>query len=211
MRATESFGVGQEPIRRPVDIQVARAWAPELPTVLDPAEVAGLRATLDEIPSPAYVVWADGRIALANAVGRAACDIDLPLVTARLVSSLEGRDRTYRVTRILAPGKPSHYVAVRRREPTDPAERLAAATVKWGATPRQSEILAQLALGKANKAIADALGCAGPTVEIHVSTLLKKSGCGSRSELVSRFWSQPIGFAPTATMEPASAGIGQAA
>jgi DNA-binding CsgD family transcriptional regulator len=211
MRAAESFGVGQEPVRRPVHIQVVRAWAKGVAAFLDPAEVAGLEAALAEIPSPAYVVWADGRIALANAVGRAACDRESSLVAGRLVASLEGRDRTYRVTRILSPGTPSHYLAVQRREPTDPAERVAAAAVKWGATPRQSEVLALLALGKANKTIAAALGCAGPTVEIHVSTLLKKSGCGSRCELVSRFWSQPIGFAPTATVDLASAEIGQAA
>jgi DNA-binding CsgD family transcriptional regulator len=211
MRAAESFGVGQEPRRRPAHIQVVRAWAQGAPAVLDPAEVAGLEAALAEIPSPAYVVWADGRIALANAVGRAACDRESSLVAGRLVASLEGRDRTYRVTRILSPGKPSHYLAVQRREPTDPADRLAAAAVKWGATPRQSEVLALLALGKANKTIADALGCAGPTVEVHVSTLLKKSGCESRCELVSRFWSQPIGFSPAATVDLPWAETGQAA
>jgi DNA-binding NarL/FixJ family response regulator len=211
MRAAESFGVGQEPSGRPVHIQVARAWSQAVPAILHPAEGAGLEAALAEIPSPAYVVWADGRIALANALGRAACDGDLPLVAARLGASLEGRDRTYRVTRILSPGTPSHYLAVRRREPTDAAERLAAAAVKWGATPRQSEVLALLALGKANKTIADALGCAGPTVEIHVSSLLKKSGCESRGELVSRFWSEPIGFATTATVGLASTENQQAA
>jgi DNA-binding CsgD family transcriptional regulator len=210
MRAAESFGAVQEQSRRPIHIQVAPDRPQEASALLDPAEVAGLEAALAEIPSPAYVLWADGRVALANAIGRAAYEREMPLVAARLLASLGRRDDTYRVTRILSPGAPSHFMAVRRREPMDPADRLAVAAVKWGATPRQSEVLRLLALGKANKTIADALGCAVPTVEVHVRTLLKKAGCESRCELVSRFWSQPIGVAPTATAGLESREMGQA-
>ena len=161
--------------------------------VLNPDEAAGLSAALDEIPSSAFVIWADGSVALANVAGQSASDRDPELVASSLLASLGGRDGTFRVRRILSPGAPSHYIAVQQGEAEDPAPRVAAAAVRWGVTPRQAEVLGLLALGQANKTIAQALGCAGATVEIHVSTLLKKSGCESRCELVSKFWSGPIG------------------
>jgi hypothetical protein len=39
------------------------------PPELDPAEAAALAAALDEIPTAAFVVWADGRIACSNQPG----------------------------------------------------------------------------------------------------------------------------------------------
>jgi DNA-binding CsgD family transcriptional regulator len=173
---------------------------------LDPGEAAGLAAALDEIPSPAFVIWADGRVAFANPAGRASSDRAPELIASRLLASLGGRDDTFRVTRILSPGAPSHYIAVQCRGTADPSARVAAAIPSWGITPRQAEVLALLALGQANKTIADALGCAGATVEIHVTSLLKKSGCESRSELVSRFWSEPI--VPRRPVVPAADGLG---
>jgi DNA-binding CsgD family transcriptional regulator len=169
-----------------------RTSAPAPPPALDRAEAAGLVAALDEIPSPAFVLWADGRIALANGPGEAATRRAPQGVASRLRASLAGHDEAFRVTPIRSPGAPSHFLVVQRRGTADPAPRVAAAMAHWGVTARQGQVLALLALGQANKAIAVALGCASSTVEIHVSALLAKSGCQSRSELVSRFWSEPI-------------------
>jgi len=69
--------------------------------------------------------------------------------------------------------------------------RLAAAARRWGLTPRQGEVVALAAGGLSNRAIADALGCAEGTVELHVTAVLRKAGCRSRTELVARFWSEP--------------------
>ena len=160
---------------------------------LDPAEAAGLAAALEEIPSAAWVVWADGRVALANGAGRSASDGVPEIAPPRLWACLDGRDDALRVTRILAPGAPPHYLAVRRRGAEDPAARVAAAASRWALTPGQSRVLALLALGQPNKAIASALGCAEATVEVHVTALLAKSGCASRCQLVSRLWSEPVG------------------
>jgi DNA-binding CsgD family transcriptional regulator len=159
---------------------------------LEAAEAAGLAAALDEIPSPAFVIWADGSIAVANDSGRAASAWAPELVASQLLASLGGRDESFRVTRIASPGAPSHFLAVQRRGAVDPAERVATAASTWGLTPRQEEVLALLVLGRSNKAMADALGCASSTVEIHVTALLSRSDCESRCELVSRFWSEPI-------------------
>jgi DNA-binding CsgD family transcriptional regulator len=160
--------------------------------MLAPAEAAGLEAALGEIPSPAFVLWTDGRVALANTPGRAASLRDPETVAARLLASLDGRDDTLRVTPIHSPGVARHYLVVQQPGTLDPGPRVTAATARWGITPRQGEVLALLALGQSNKAIAGALGCAGSTVEIHVTALFAKSGCQSRSELISRFWSEPI-------------------
>ena len=160
---------------------------------LEPGEAAGLAAALEEIPSPAFVIWADGSVAFANASGRAAMERGTELVASRLLASLGRGDGTFRITPVLAPGTPKHFIAVQNQEAEDPALRVAAAAANWGVTPRQAEVLALLALGQPNKTIASTLGCAGATVEIHVSALFKKSGCESRCELVSRLWSGPIG------------------
>jgi DNA-binding CsgD family transcriptional regulator len=184
MRTAESVGVTRER-RISLPLHVVQQD-------LDPAEAAGLAAALDEVPFSAFVIWADGRVALANAAGRAARELAPELVASSLLASLGGRDDTFRVRRILSPGAPSHFVAVQQGKPEDPVPRVAAAVASWGVTPRQAEVLGLLALGQANKTIASTLGCAGATVEIHVSTLLKKSGCQSRCELVSKFWSRPI-------------------
>ncbi|MBS1109487.1 MAG: transcriptional regulator, LuxR family [Anaeromyxobacteraceae bacterium] len=163
---------------------------------LEPAEAAALAVALDEIPAAAFVVWADGRIVCSNRPGRAALERAPDDVASGLLASLGGTGGAFRVTRVLAPGAPNHYIAVQVEGAVDPAPRVAAATASMGFTPRQAQVLRLLALGRSNKAIANELGCAESTVEIHVTAVLGKSRCGSRCELVSRFWSEPMNRAP---------------
>lgn len=58
----------------------------------------------------------------------------------------------------------------------------------WGLSPRQSRVLGELVLGKSNKEIADALGCAEVTVEYHLSAIRRKTGLRGRTALIARFW-----------------------
>lgn len=53
-------------------------------------------------------------------------------------------------------------------------------------TAREQEVLGLLAEGRANKEIAEELGCTVRTVEFHISNLLRKVGVSSRLELVAR-------------------------
>lgn len=161
--------------------------------MLEPTEAAALAAVLEEIPSAAFVLWADGRIACDNRIGHSARELAPDSIDAGLLESLGGRSEAYRVTRILAPGAPRHFLAVQAGGAVDPGPRLADAASRFGFTPRQTQVLGLLALGRSNKAIGSALGCAEATVEIHVTALLAKSGCGSRLELMSRVWSGPFG------------------
>jgi DNA-binding NarL/FixJ family response regulator len=54
-----------------------------------------------------------------------------------------------------------------------------------------ADVLAQVVVGRSNKAVAATLACAESTIEIHVSALLEKAACDSRAQLVARFWSEP--------------------
>ena len=164
--------------------------------VLDPGEAAGLSAALDEIPSPAFVIWADGHVALANGSGRASSDRSPEAVASHLLASLGGREATFRVTRIHSPGGSSHFLAVEQLGAIDLPARVRDAAARWGATPRQTQVLELLALGQPNKAIASTLGCAPSTVELHVTALLRKSGCEGRCEMVSTLWSGAAGQRP---------------
>jgi DNA-binding CsgD family transcriptional regulator len=147
---------------------------------------------LDEIPSAAYVVWGDGAIAFANDAGADEFARAPEETKLAIVESLGGHGDSFHVKRIAVAGTPSHFLAVRRGGPADTESRLRIAAGGLEATPRQAEVLSLLVRGRSNKAIATELGCAEATVEIHVGVLLKKSGCGSRCELVSRFWSGPM-------------------
>jgi DNA-binding CsgD family transcriptional regulator len=75
-------------------------------------------------------------------------------------------------------------------ESAGPGERIDRATQQWTLTPRQIKVLEVLVQGKSNKEIANALGCAENTVELHVTQLLKRAKVTSRGELIARFWSE---------------------
>ena len=51
-------------------------------------------------------------------------------------------------------------------------------------TPAEQQVLNQLMRGLSNKAIAQVLVLSHRTIECHVSNLLAKSGCRSRSQLL---------------------------
>ncbi|BDG04541.1 response regulator transcription factor [Anaeromyxobacter oryzae] len=53
-------------------------------------------------------------------------------------------------------------------------------------TPREREVLALLAEGLANKAIASRLGISEHTAKFHVNAILSKLGAGSRAEAIVR-------------------------
>ena len=55
-------------------------------------------------------------------------------------------------------------------------------------TPRETEILRLVLLGKDNQNIAAELWLAPGTVKVHVHNILKKTGDASRQELIQGFW-----------------------
>lgn len=69
-----------------------------------------------------------------------------------------------------------------RNDPLSPA-RL---RESWQLTARESEVLGEVAAGRSNKEIAVRLECSARTVDVHVSSLLRKAQCTSRAELIAR-------------------------
>jgi DNA-binding CsgD family transcriptional regulator len=80
------------------------------------------------------------------------------------------------------------------RRPRSEAPRVTGVLAAQGVTPREAEVLAQIAAGRSNREIAGALHLSVRTVEKHVERLLMKTG-HSRSELA---W-----FAEGAGVQPA--------
>jgi DNA-binding CsgD family transcriptional regulator len=58
----------------------------------------------------------------------------------------------------------------------------------YGLSDRQFEVLEEIIAGCGNKEIALRLGCAESTVELHVTTLLRKLGVHSRAQLIAKCW-----------------------
>jgi DNA-binding NarL/FixJ family response regulator len=63
---------------------------------------------------------------------------------------------------------------------------LEAARRVWGLSPGQLRVLEVLLTGASNKEIACALQCAEVTVENHLTSLYRRSGARSRTDLVCR-------------------------
>jgi predicted ATPase/DNA-binding CsgD family transcriptional regulator/transcriptional regulator with XRE-family HTH domain len=126
-----------------------------IPPVYRPAyerDVAALRATLDE---PTFAaMWAEGRV--------------MPLKQILAEQLNLGQERT----------------VAQARAPYAPSPRLAPATAerRVSLTRREQQVLALLATGATNRAIAGQLGIAERTAEIHVSNILGKLDLTSRTE-----------------------------
>ena len=75
--------------------------------------------------------------------------------------------------------------AGRRLMPSRVAERLAEYFPKFVLTPRETEVLALVADGLANREIAAQIGTASGTVKIHVQNILDKLGAADRTQAVT--------------------------
>ncbi len=67
-------------------------------------------------------------------------------------------------------------------------------------TPAEARVLAELRQGRSNKAIAAALVLSPRTIESHMSSLLAKTGCHSRTELL--LWSLQTHLEPGDMLRP---------
>lgn len=144
-------------------------------------------ALLEDTSAPAFLVSQTGTVAHANQAGRAALKRNRRIAVDLVESRETHPDRT-RVLEVEAPGLARHLVIVQRGETERAEPRVAAAARLWRLTPRQAEVLALVVRGESNKAIAASFGCSERTIELHVSAILDKSDCISRSSLFAAVW-----------------------
>jgi DNA-binding CsgD family transcriptional regulator len=145
---------------------------------------AALAAALEAIPSPTFVLRVPSTVLHANRRGRSLLADDRERVLATLIDGSAARG----ALRFPVDSEPNHQLVVLRDLAGDSSSRLPTVAQRWGLTPRQSAVLALVAQGESNRAVAAKLGCSEKTVELHVSALLAKTRCSSRSQLVASFW-----------------------
>jgi DNA-binding NarL/FixJ family response regulator len=150
---------------------------------------AALATALEAIRSPAFVVSIPDTVLRANSRGRELLDSSPEGVLALLRDASSASPKA--PVRIPVEGAPGHLLVILHDREADARSRLATVTPRWGLTPRQAGVLALVAQGESNRNVAGRLGCSEKTVELHVSALLAKTRCSSRSQLVARFWTDP--------------------
>lgn len=157
---------------------------------VDRAQLAkqGLAAVLERFGRPAYLVDARGQLLHANTSGIALHDADPRALRATLDAAIKG-DPSSEVELVPLGGKPPSWMAILAERDAATA-RLKAFSSQWGLTPRQTDVMRELARGESNREIAAALGCSERTVELHVTAILQKVGADSRSAAVATFWAQ---------------------
>jgi DNA-binding CsgD family transcriptional regulator len=145
---------------------------------------------MEGIGAPAYMLRG-GVVVHANAAGEAELARDRQATLDLLRDHVQGRSRgAFALARHRAPGAPEHVLAIGRYRTADTTSRAAALGRRWGLTEAQRRVLALVGTGVSNKAAAAALRCAESTVEFHLTAVLARAGCASRSELVARFWTE---------------------
>ena len=144
-------------------------------------------ALVEAFPAAAFVVRGDGRIEHANAAARARLGADAALPQA-LAAAVAGRPAPEVRVYPLSPGGAA-LVVLASDSPGRVEARVRDLAPAWSLTQRQQQVAMLIARGRTNKDIAVALGCTERGIEYHVTNLLDRTGCRSRSELIARLWS----------------------
>ena len=149
------------------------------PTAADAALWATAADAFDDLPRPyaaAYCRFRQAEAALSGRLDRAAASVPLRIAldAARALGAV-GLRRDIEV------------LARRGRLELEPetsaeAEREESLERRLGLTPRETEVLRLLTAGRTNREIARSLGIAEKTVGVHVSHILAKLGCKTRTQ-----------------------------
>jgi len=147
---------------------------------------AGLEAALEALGTPAFVAYASGEVVHASASGRELLERHPSDTRAALRHAIARRTSASFTARLAAPGAPDCYLVILRDHDGTLESRLAEASRRWRLTARECEVLRAVVDGDAGKEIALKLRMH----ERHVTHLLKKARCDSRSRLIARFWTR---------------------
>lgn len=155
-------------------------------TLLDAQIVAaGLEAALEALGAPSFIARADGALPHASASGRALVERDPRGTRRRVREAITRRPAGTSVARLGAEG---FYLVVLRENDGTLEGRLREAKHTWRLTPREVDVLRGVAAGSAGKEIALQLGIHPGSVERHMTSILRKARCDSRTRLVAKLW-----------------------
>jgi DNA-binding NarL/FixJ family response regulator len=133
----------------------------------------------------AFVVTSRGRIVHANSSGRALMRAQRASTEARIASS------PLRFA-VPGPGRSTHELVLLDPGRDEALLRAEAMGALLGLSGQERRVLGLLANGLSNRQIAVELGCVEKTAEAHVSGILAKTNCPSRTSLVARFWTHAL-------------------
>ncbi len=156
---------------------------------------ATLHAALGAIEEPTVVVHRSGRPVLANARGRdwlASSTTELASLVEAAISSGPGQQPAgFRVSPIQGRHGAELFLVVGRSSGTRSEQRMLQAASRWRLTRAETRVFKRLGRGITNRAIARELDCSIRTVELHVSSILKKAQVKSRAELIVKLLGTP--------------------
>lgn len=159
-------------------------------------QLSCLSSALDAVGGAAVICSPEGHVLHANAAARMRLDSGDGVLAATLQDALkrhaanEALPAGVELSSIGAVGMRPCHLVVFRAGPKDLAGRLREATVRWGFTSRQLDVLALLVAGEMNRTIATTLGCSERTVEIHVTNIFDRMGVDCRAAAVGRFYEE---------------------
>ncbi|HXU63857.1 MAG TPA: LuxR C-terminal-related transcriptional regulator [Polyangia bacterium] len=149
-----------------------------------------IETVLGLISRPALLIDRGGRIRLANLPGARLLGSNRAHIQGALQLAARG-DRSARAWRLTPVGgapRTSGFIAVLdpTDDPTPPAAGRVAVAERWQLTARQAAVLALVADGATNAAVAEALGIKQRTVEFHLSVIFDKAGVDNRATLIAK-------------------------
>lgn len=145
-----------------------------------PPEV--LRSVLESVDNPVAIVCHDGQVLFQNSAAVMAA------ASQQIMADRPPASLWYQT------GHNMHgcTLHVGQAEPATSKAVAGVCSTYWRLTPRQAQVLELVLDGHSNKAIATTLSCSTKTVELHVSAILSKTQCASRTSLVGTAWSQYV-------------------
>jgi DNA-binding CsgD family transcriptional regulator/PAS domain-containing protein len=138
----------------------------------------------EAVPGPVFVANRTGVIKHANAAGRAQLKLQGNSIRGKICDAIARGDQS--MFRVQPLGTPDGYSLLTGRRPEKVMASVEDAATMWSLTSREREVLVLLARGATNKEISARLDCTVATVEAHVTHLLRKAGCESRSAVIAR-------------------------
>ncbi len=149
-----------------------------------------LDVVLGHVPGPAMICDQEGALWRANAAAELALAKDPASWRETISAAVRGARVPSGVTvsKLSAARENPYFLIVARADRDPVAAAIEGAREDWGLSGREVEVLAELAAGKSNRTIAEGMRLAERTVELHVTSLLRKAGVDSRAQLIIALW-----------------------